>query len=466
MFSGSRRFRLCIAIWVAAYAYAAGARSDVPDYQRVRVALPQYLIEKSVEAHTHAPLVEPIPDSEPSSLLDNPTLPRFPRFRSRFLRALVPSEGHRSWRLELQTGARDIVFRSLRRCFSPSAGNEEEAWPAAVLRAAGQRVQVREGQNEISLRFSAPLGPLPALLGGCMAYGPGPMQTGRFLERRPAQLEALATQASGGPALQRIVFQTQSAGADVFAGESRRVDKALRYQSHQNLLFLLRCDNYQGAGAWKLTEPEARDRFVHTLGPKTLLDAFAGGNGHEMNRLLPSAWTAHPTQPRSPRVHPVAPLRLSALGPRAPVVRIQVPLEDELAWATAERIAVLMRSVGVRGAVLPNNMDGDNVHELALIRWYPASTDDALSLLALAGRQSDLSQAGYRAFLEDPRLLSPSPAQRREAAHALEKAWLQSGRLVPLMVSRPWIAIPPALKGIHVRSDGVPIFEQAYWWRD
>ena len=466
MFSTLQIFRLVLAFGIVTHAVAASARNDLSDSQKVRVALPQHLIEKSVEAHTHAPLVEAIPDAEPSSLLDNPTLPRFPMFRSRFVHAMVPSEAHRTWRLVVSVDARNLVIASLRKCFSQNEANDE-AWPAAVLRAAGNRVQIVPGEDELELRFTSPLGPLPALLAGCMAYGPGPSKTGRFQERGPAQLEAFVSQANGGPTLQRIEFQTQSVGADVFSGEAHHVDKLLHYQSSRNLLFLLSGKNHEGVGLWKLTEPEARSHFVRAMGPQTLLDAFAGGNGDAVERLLPSAWTSRQAPPRhASGLRPAPPLRLSSLGPEALVVRIQVPLEDELAWATAERIAVLMRSVGARGVVFPNNMDNDKDHELALIRWYPESDDDALSLLALAGRHAELSRVEYRALLQDPRFLSPSAAQRREAAHALETAWLQSGVLLPLMVSRSWLAIPPTLKGIHVRSDGVPIFEQAYWWRD
>lgn len=441
------------------------AQTGIPAYQKVTVALPPNLIEKSVEVHTHAPMVERIPDSEPTSLLDIPTLPRYPSFRSRFLRAMVPTVDHKSWQLLANDGAHELVVHALRRCFSPHP-DDDEPWPAAVLRAADNPVKIEARRMGVVLHFARSVGPLPELLGGCMAYDAGSTRTGRFVEQGPAQLKAHLKAEDGGPALQHIDFQTQSVGADVFSGGTKRVDTSLRYEVNRNLLFLVRNEGHAGVGAWRFDDSEARARFYHAMGPQTLLDAFAGGHGHIVRGMLPSSWTTAQEGRSAVRPTQVPPLHLGALGARAPEVRIQVPLEDELAWATAERIAVLMRSVGAKAVVLPNNMDRGNAHELALLRWCPEADDDALSLLALAGRHRNLSLDEYRQHLADPRLLSPVVSERQAAARVLEAAWLNTGRLIPLLVSESWVAIHPSLRGVYVRPDGVPIFEQAYWGRD
>ncbi|MGE5865350.1 MAG: hypothetical protein ACM32J_09640 [Rhizobacter sp.] len=65
--------------------------------------------------------------------------------------------------------------------------------------------------------------------------------------------------------------------------------------------------------------------------------------------------------------------------------------------------------------------------------------------------------------MADPRLLSPSREERVEAALSVERAWLESNLVVPLLTADRWFAVDPDLRGVVIRADGVPLLDDAWW---
>ena len=46
---------------------------------------------------------------------------------------------------------------------------------------------------------------------------------------------------------------------------------------------------------------------------------------------------------------------------------------------------------------------------------------------------------------------------------ALERRWIDERLVVPLMTADRWYAVDPALRGVRIRADGVPLLHDAYW---
>jgi hypothetical protein len=82
----------------------------------------------------------------------------------------------------------------------------------------------------------------------------------------------------------------------------------------------------------------------------------------------------------------------------------------------------------------------------------------------LAGQRKELIEdERAKKALSDPRLLSSAPEDRVAAALALERAWIDSGLVVPLMTADRWFIVDPDLRGVVVRPDGVPLVDSAYF---
>ena len=93
-----------------------------------------------------------------------------------------------------------------------------------------------------------------------------------------------------------------------------------------------------------------------------------------------------------------------------------------------------------------------------------ATTDGARALLSLAGERPELvTDDAMRRAVADPRLLAANADVRLAAAVDVERAWIERHVLVPLMLADRWFSVDPDLRGMMVRPDGVPIFNDAYF---
>jgi hypothetical protein len=129
------------------------------------------------------------------------------------------------------------------------------------------------------------------------------------------------------------------------------------------------------------------------------------------------------------------------------------PEGDPLLAQLAERLALLARSLGKSCAPGPGGY--------RLLRFRPRSQDPALALLELAALDPSLAAlAGAR--LTDPALLSRSASERVRAALDLERAWLDSGLVLPLMTTQHWLATSEHLRGVRVSPLGMPSLLRAW----
>jgi hypothetical protein len=96
---------------------------------------------------------------------------------------------------------------------------------------------------------------------------------------------------------------------------------------------------------------------------------------------------------------------------------------------------------------------------LQLIRWRPQTLDPALALLQLVADHPDVFSAPTDRL---DALLSGDPAERLAAAVSVEASWLSDRRVVPLFTAERWISVSPAVRGVRIRPDGVPLLHDAY----
>jgi len=146
-------------------------------------------------------------------------------------------------------------------------------------------------------------------------------------------------------------------------------------------------------------------------------------------------------------------LQPSPTTPTAPSVSLDWPSDDPMLAQVAERLALLARSTGLACQA------GGGGHRL--LRFRPESRDPALALLELATLNPELAAVAGD-LLAVPELLSPAPSERALAAIQLERHWLDSGLVLPLMTTQHWLAISRRLHDVELSSDGVPLLSRAW----
>jgi len=156
-------------------------------------------------------------------------------------------------------------------------------------------------------------------------------------------------------------------------------------------------------------------------------------------------------------------LTLETLEPDAPSLLVHREDGLMLVDGVVDRLAVLLRARGFAMEPAPPSKDGlDDGVEVVL--WRPDARDPALALLALAGRHPELrGLPAEKTPLANPDLLSGSLEKRMAAAIDLERYWLESHQVVPLLVADRWLGFQPGLRGVKLRPDGVPLLADAYW---
>ena len=405
------------------------------------LALPTDLREATIAAHTRLPLTEPVPTgSSAADRLAHPTLAGVP-WRSWVLSALTDEENGSRWRLTPRTSGLPLEA-TLRDCLSAGRGS----WPGDALSAGSVDVRIEADGDDLLLSFDAPFGPVPELLAGCSLVDP--MGAAFVLEGN--RLEASAEAVGGPPMLTAVELKGPLAPADLAGGTPQRGGGGTLVTEAPDVVLLVLSEPARSADPLGLQEGLARLR--HLLDPELLLAVFWEGRGGPTDGLLPPGIA--PSRPLPPPGSglPELALRLDSLPDDAPRLDVSFDPMDPLAAGVVERLAVVLRS---RGWAL-----GGSEEHAEVVRWRPPTLDPALAVLALAGTRPALIEGG---LLTDPALLGLDPDERLAAAMAVERAWIQERRVVPLMTADRWIVVDPDLRGVRLRPDGVPLLHDAWW---
>jgi hypothetical protein len=428
---------------------------------KVTVALPAELVGPTTEAHLYMPLVEPMPTNDAVSALLHPALPGLPGWRSAVLNKLTSEKGGRVWHL---SGAAPVpaLMDALTRCLRADDG----AWPADVLRAASAHVDVTSTSDEVLLRFSVPVGPVPDLLAGCpLRNGAGSPATGPFVLVSPNVLAWRNGGYDEAPLLGVIELLASGDRADLSASSTDASPSAgTLLAPFPDVVVLLQSRPAIDKDALGLRDPAVGTRgFRQSLRGDLLVAAYGAGRGTDAYGLLPPGIAPARPLPEPQGAVRLQPLSLAQLPANAPRVALKKPEGDTLTDGVFERLAVLLRNRGFGVDVRRADKEG-LTSGVELMRWRPPTLDPALALLSLAGRRPELAGDTRAAHaLEDPRMLSEKREDRLAAALALERVWLDAGNVVPLLTVDRWFSIDPDLRGVVLRADGVPLLDDAYW---
>lgn len=447
-------------------AEGADARLKPAPGGRATVALPTELLEDTVRAHLYAPLLEPAAEEPWAMQLAHPPLPGLEGWRSDVLRRLDVSEGGRVWRFTPYGLTSATLAVALEECFAvgraDAALRGRAQWPALVARALALDVSVRSDGQQVTVRFDRPVGVGAELFSGCQVMTPGGPPTGPFAQMAANLLAARPSGAGSPPLLGIIELRELGGPADLVAGSPQSGSGSALLAPFPDVVLLLQSQGARAADPFDVDGDEGWAHFHRDLGADLLLAVYWAGRGRAAEDLLPPGVAPARPLAQVPLSTTSGPLALSALPAKAPRLPIQLDASDALLAGIVERLAVLLRSSGYGVQPLPHR-GGSLEDGVALLRWRPKTTDPALALLALAGEHPDLKAATPPSALADPRLLSSSKEERVAGALALERVWLDARVVVPLMTADRWFAVDPALRGVRVRADGVPLLSGAYW---
>jgi hypothetical protein len=413
---------------------------------RVSVALPEFLRRDFVAAHRSRSWNEGIGASRAST-------------------------DFRTWVLENPWGLRGLRL-ALEHCLEGGRGGTAgpardvaEPWPARALRTAGAIPRFAVGGSELLLHFAEPVGVVPELLRGCSVAGPEGGET-PFVALGDAPLESILRLPDSqrflrppdyAPFLDGIDLVSLPSPADVRpgdpSGDPAGSQVGTQLAALPDVVLLLPPPAFGSASADPLDLLHKYPDFRKNLAPSLLLAVFHGGRGLAADGILPPGLgPSRPLPSPEPALASEAPLRLDPLPPGAPRLHIEHDAADPLLRGTVERLAVLLRA---RGWALTERSDAA-APAWRLLRWRAPSEDPALSLLSLA---AELGLPGA----STPALLDADPARRAVAAVELERAWIESRRVVPLMFADRWWVLHPQLRGVRIRVDGIPLLDSAFW---
>lgn len=444
-----------------AWPSSSSARRQPTPGGKMTVALPPELVEPTLQAHTHAPLVQPLAAPDAASLLAHPPLEGAPGWSSSVLADLTAEDEHRVWRLVPKPGMARAVAGSVERCLL-AEDIDPPPWPSAVLRAVGVRPVVKSAGNDVLLAFERSVGPVPELLAGCLVYADGAGPTGAYAEVAPAVLAGRQGSPGGPPLIDVVELRPLGGHADLIAGSPTGPSSNTFLAPIPDVVLLLQSARARAQDPFGLAGEGGTAGFRSGLGAELLLAVYWEGLGRPAEGVLPPRIAPARPLPRTSPVDLPSPLALLPLPDKAPRLSIRVPPADVLLDGIRDRLAVLLRARGLGIRVLPD--DGRPLVEgTELLRWRPDTTDPALALLSLAGSRPALKAALPEERLKDPRLLSVSFEERLEGALALERAWIEARAIVPLMTAERWFAVHPALRSVKIRPDGVPLLDDAYW---
>ena len=435
-----------LAIVAACVAHAAHAGRLPAPGGEVAVALPPEWTDAFRDAHTGVALLE-AGALDPRERLARPGLAGTTH-RSRVLSDLAAVDSPATWRLTVAANAdAAAVSQALQTCLGSPRG-----WPGRVLGAADRAPGVSRAGREITLSFPAPVGPLPALLRGCVVSGDA---TGSFRPhpRDEGLLTATAEGPGGGPVIDGVRVRGPKDPADVVVNAAPEGPRGDELQAPSpDVVLLLQSPQAREVDPLGLVEDQDVGRFLAHLQPDLLAAVFWDGRGARATGILPPGLGPSRPLPRGEAPIDPPPLTMAALGPDAPAIALHRG-DDTLGAAAGERLVAILRARGVR-------VDDEADVALSILRWRPPTMEPALALLELAAARREVFGALAPAVVDA--LLPPDPAPGAAAAADLEGVWLRERRVVPLFTAERWISVSPRVRGVRLRPDGVPLLHDAY----
>jgi hypothetical protein len=456
----SRSLLLPLLLAVGLLPAAADARHQPAPGGRLSVALSGELLEAARRAHLYAPILEPAGLEDAARRLADPTLPGFDSWRSRVLSGLSRSDEDRSWRLQPSGVNARVLARAADRCLR--SGDPKSEWGLRVLRAAGVNAVVAVDGDDVVVRFSRPVGVAPQLLSGCLVEGEGDTPTSAYKAMSARLLAGRPSAPRGPPLVSLVELGALGGAADVVGGSPQSGAGSPLFAPYPDVVVVVQSSAERQRDALGINDDGGLAEFHAGMGADLLLAVYWGERGRATEELLPRGIAPARPLTRPPVTALPGRLALSTLPPDAPRVRVRVSGNDALLQGVAERAAVLLQTRGFamdQEAAQEGSLDGG----VEIMRWRPPVADPALALLSLAGSREEVSDATDPELLADPRLLSAAPEERLAGAMALERVWIDSRVLVPLMTADLWLAVSSHIRGVRVRDDGVPLFHDAYF---
>ena len=443
----------------------------------VIVSVPADLVGAVVEAHIYAPLLQPRGLDANAAAPDRPPLQGAPAWSSAVLAKIAVDSSGQHWTLTPHAPAA-VVKEAVARCLSGRPDRTpQSSWPELALRAAGVTEVVDTMGGDVVVSFDKPVFVLPELLAFCPLRTAQNTPTGAYAVSGPGRL-AWRSGSFDAPPLLGAVEVRASAGTEAAADKADVVvnpvagaddgNGATQLSPWPDVLVLVQGDAARDADPFGLSDAKAGTRAFRTaLRADLLAAAWASGRGGPTEALLPPGVAPARPLPASIGVDRT-PLALRPVPADAPRVPLLVRGGDVVTDGVAERLAVILRARGrlleVRRAELESSADPGS----ELVRWHPPTKDAALALLSFIGARPELKDDPLvRRALDDTGskggLLAADPAVRLAAALALERALLDSRRVVPLLVVDRFLVVDPDLRGVVVRGDGVPLLDGAWW---
>lgn len=397
------------------------------------------------------------------------------RWTSRLIAELAVSQDGTVWRGSIHQGLPEgflggVFLTGLRSCLSTSSG---ASWPGAVLAQAGVEVEISGETNSKTTKsegeeargfiatFSATVGVFPELLTGCLLESGSPVAPYRLSE---GELVARPSPDGREALIGRIVLERSADRADLQLDAATSTSQGDQIPAPSDVVLLLAPVSEDsgdpgdplGLGALSTEQRSAR------LAVQPLLTGLHLGRGGPAATLLPPglgpSWrlphsATRPSTPGGPGAAAPEIQLAEATVSGGPSVRIDWPEDDPLLTEVAERLALLARSAGLPCTAGPGGYQ--------LLRFRPSSSDPALALLELAALSPDLAKLGGP-LVSAKDLLSLSPSARALAAINLERHWLSTGKVVPLMTTQHWFATKQRLHGVEVGPSGTPSLLRAW----
>lgn len=461
---------------------------------QVVLAINPEMVQPVVDAHLYAPFLRPTSTTSSGDVLASAM-----QWQSAVLKDIRAVDGGKQWRLWPRSNntnsnnppitSADLVI-ALQNCFSPTDSSSSASWINDVLRALPLKIEIEpRSDGSVTVSFlkkngtPTVFGPFIELLASCPFRNDDSNTTGAFRQITPGVLEAVSQSIDNAPLLQMLSIRRRGERADVSAPEvnnntddgddgdnnSTQLTGTL-YAPFPDVILLLQSAQARQADWLSLGgKGEKLAAFRQALRAPLLLSLYGAGRGSASDGILPSGIAPPRPLPTNPIPNEVAPLILGELPPDAPIVEVYRNGNDSLLTGVVDRLAVLLRT---RGKALrmktnlphtsPATVPTDGIE---ILRWRPSSTDPTLALLGLAGQHPSLrtGSPAIEAALNDERLLSPKKEERVAAALVLERAWLESQSVVPLLTVERWFDVDPELRNVRIRADGVPIFDDAFW---
>lgn len=422
----------------------------------VSVALPADMVPAFVEAHTTIPVVERVSARDPRGRIFEQPLIGAPSWRSALLTRVTSSARAMRYVLEGEMPPA-LIVQVLTTCFD--VAEPGASWPADVLRAAGTNPTIEIEKSRVVVNFPSTFGPFVELLAGCLVRGPNLAPYARV---EPSTLAAQRAALEGLPVIVRIELRPDGESGDVVVGGAPSGGAATIIAPYPDVLLLVQGKDAVTKDPFGLSSPAGSLRTFHDeLIPDLLAVTYWSGRGGRWPYILPQGLA--PARPLpEPTTSPTRPpaLTLGPLDDGAERIVVRRADNDPLVGGVVDRLAVLLRT---RGFGLTPMSPLPSATGVAVVRWRPASDDPALALLALAGQHGALHDDDARAWLADPRLLSSDFDERVAGAIALERTWVESRRVVPILFAELQYAVDPAMRGVRVRPDGVPVVDDAAW---